>query len=174
MGGSDLVHLGTIRAAHGIKGHVKVETFTARPENLAAYGPLITRDGRRLTVKRLKVTPDTVIVTFDGIADRTAAEALKGTELFVSRAALPAAGDGEIYLADLAGAKVFLEDGALLGRVEGFQDYGAGPLVEVAVTGRADTVLVPFARPFVMAAEAGSLTLALPEGFLDDAKRDDG
>lgn len=174
MGGSDLVHLGTIRAAHGIKGHVKVETFTAKPENLGAYGPLVTGTGQRLTVKRLKVTPDTVIVTFEGLSDRTAAEALKGTELFVPRTALPAVGDDEIYLADLAGARVYLDDGALLGRVEGFQNYGAGPLVEVTVTGRKDTVLVPFAKPFIISAEAGSLTLALPEGFLDDGKKDDG
>ncbi|HMT13386.1 MAG TPA: ribosome maturation factor RimM [Aestuariivirga sp.] len=169
MGGADLVHLGTVRAAHGIKGHVKVEAFTERPENLGAYGPLFTRAGKSLTVKRLKVTPDMVIVTFAGITDRTAAEALKGTELFVPRAALPAPKDDEIYLADLEGAKVFLDDGVLLGQVAGFHDYGAGPLVEIAVTGRTDTVLVPFARPFIAAAEAGSVTLNLPEGYLDDA-----
>ncbi len=89
----DMVLLGRIGAAHGIAGAVRVKPFTANPESLSAYGDLVAADGRIFRVKKLRTTGEMLVVEFAGIADRTAAEALNGTELYVPRDRLPAAGD---------------------------------------------------------------------------------
>ncbi len=94
--------LGVVTAAHGIKGEVKVKTFTQSPKGLGDYGPVSTENGRQLEITGLRpFKPDEVIVRFAGIADRSAAESLKGQRLYVPRAALPATDAGEFYYADL-------------------------------------------------------------------------
>ena len=103
---NERVLLGAVIAAHGIKGEVKVKTFTEAPENLDAYGALTTDDGRRLEVASLRPTKgDEAVARFKGIADRNAAESLKGQALYVPRDALPEPEPGEFYLADLIGLK---------------------------------------------------------------------
>ena len=88
-----------IGAAHGIKGEVRVKSFTAAPLDLAAYGPLEAADGRRFAIEAARpagASPDMLVVRFDGIADRNAAEALNGLELSVPRERLPRAGGGRV------------------------------------------------------------------------------
>ena len=85
------VLLGAVIAAHGTKGEVRVKTFTLAPDALGAYGPLTTDDGRALSIATLRTgKPGEAIVRFDGVADRNAAEALRGRQLSVPRTALPA------------------------------------------------------------------------------------
>jgi 16S rRNA processing protein RimM len=138
------VLLGAIIGAHGTKGEVRVKTFTVAPENLGAYGPLITDDRRRLSVISLRSgKPNEVIVRFEGVTDRNAAEALRGRQLSVARAALPATEADEFYHADLIGVPV--EDPAerSLGRVRAVHNFGAGDVLEIETAAGASE-FVPF------------------------------
>ena len=163
---SDLVLVGVIAGAHGIRGEVKLRSFTADPQAIATY-PLETADGRRIEVVKLRPQKDGFIAILKGVTDRNAAEALRGVELFVPRSGLPEPQDGEVYIHDLIGLSVFLVDGARLGDVVGIENYGAGDLIEVKIEGRSETVLIPFADAFVVAADAQKVVVDLPAGFLD-------
>lgn len=157
--------LGAVIGAHGLKGEVKVKTFTHSPEKLGAYGPLATKDGRVFTVTQLRgVKPDEAVVRFAEIADRNASEALKGTELFVPRAALPAAEADEFYHADLVGLRAEDAEGRVLGTVSGIHNFGAGDVIELT-RDDGDSVMLPFTREVVPAIEieAGRVIIAAPE-----------
>jgi 16S rRNA processing protein RimM len=162
------VLVGLITGAHGINGEVKLRSFTAEPEAIAAYSPLETAAGNKVTVAKLRASKDGFIASLKGVIDRNAAEALRGTELFVPRARLPELEDDAVYIHDLIGAAVMLMDGAKLGEIVGVENYGAGDLIEVRVEGRKDTVLIPFAQGYVMETTAEKVVVDLPEGFLDE------
>ena len=131
-------------AAHGTKGEVRVKPFTLAPENLGAYGPLQTNDGRSLSVAGLRSgRPGEVIVQFEGIRDRDAAEALKGRQLSVPRAALPPPDEDEFYLADLIGLQVEDAESSPLGRIRALHNFGAGDVMEVETPSGA-TEFIPF------------------------------
>ncbi len=102
------------------------------------------------------------------MTDRNAAEALKGTELFVPRARLPEPEEDEVYVHDLIGLPVVLKDGTPLGEIVDVADYGAGDLIDVRVAGRKDTVLIPFADGYVVEADGEKVVIDLPEGYLDN------
>ena len=130
--------------AHGIKGEVRVKTFTLTPDALGAYGPLTTDDGRRLLIGALRAgKPGEAVVRFDGVADRNAAEALKGRQLFVPREALPAPEEDEFYHADLVGLAVEDTSNTALGRVRALHNFGAGDVMEIETPSGA-TEFVPF------------------------------
>jgi 16S rRNA processing protein RimM len=136
--------LGAVIAAHGIKGEVKVRTFTSSPDALSAYGPLATDKGRALTIVSLNpVKGDEAIVRFEGIDDRNQAETLKGQQLFVARASLPEPAADEFYLADLVGLRVEDVAGAHLGKVRAVHNFGAGDIIELARAG-GGTDFIPF------------------------------
>jgi 16S rRNA processing protein RimM len=156
--------LGVVAAAHGIKGEVKVKTFTQSPEGLGAYGPVSTEDGRQLEIAALRsFKPDEAIVHFAGIADRSAAETLKGRSLYVPRAALPATEAGEFYYADLIGLKAEDPSGNLLGTVRGVHNFGAGDVVEIEFAD-GTTELIAFSDANVPAVDiaAGRIVIELP------------
>ena len=131
---AERVLLGRIAGAHGVRGEVRLASFTERPEAIAEYGPLTDRNGRRRFALELKgrVRGDKLVAAIAGIADRNAAEALAGTELYADRAQLPPTGDeSEYYHVDLIGLCVEDRDGHALGRVMNVADYGAGPMLEI-------------------------------------------
>ncbi len=164
----DLVLVGRITGAHGIRGEVKLQSFTADPQALAAYSPLETAKGAKIEIAKLRARKDGFIAVLKGVADRNVAEALKGAELFVPRGRLPDPADDEVYIHDLIGLPVHLRDGALLGEIAGVADYGAGDLIDVKIEGRRDTVLIPFAAAYVVEAGGEKVVVDLPEGFLDE------
>jgi len=136
--------LGAVIAAHGIKGEVRVKTFTQSPDALTAYGPLATKSGRVLSIASLKPGKgDEAIVQFEGVVDRNAAERLKGEQLSVSRDVLPELEPDEFYYADLVGLRVEDADGNELGRLTAMHNFGAGDIIEIAAPDGA-TGLVPF------------------------------
>ena len=158
------VLLAVVIGAQGLKGEVKVKTFTQSPDRLGAYGPLHAKDGHVFTVASLRAVKDgEAVVSLREIADRNAAEALKGTELFVARGALPAAGAQEFYHADLVGLEAWDEDGHRLGKVSRVHNFGAGDILEIA-RDDGDELLIAFTRETVpqIDVKAGRLTVAVP------------
>ncbi len=153
--------MAVIGAPHGIRGELRVKSFAAEPEALGDYGPLSAKDGRRFTVKSARSQGNVVVVAFREVADRTAAEALSGLELFVPRAALPNdLEEEEFYQTDLVGLAVFDEAGEAFGTVVALHDFGAGDIIEIAPpSGR--PVMVPFTRAAVPEVDvaAGRLTI---------------
>ena len=142
--------VGAVIGAHGTKGEVRVKTFTLKPEDLGAYGPLSTDDGRNLSIAALRAgKPGEVVVRFQEIADRNAAEALKGRQLSVPRAALPAPEADEFYHADLVGLAVEDKDQAPIGRVRGLHNFGAGDVMEIETLAGA-TEFIPFNSDVVL------------------------
>jgi 16S rRNA processing protein RimM len=143
------VCLGAIAGAHGVRGLVRIKSFTEAPEDLSAYGPLSDEAGRRrfdVTVK--SQAKGALIAAIAGVDDRDAAEALKGTRLYVDRAALPPTEEEEFYHADLIGLNAEDRSGKAIGRVAGVQNYGAGDILEIARTDGTE-LLVPFTKAAV-------------------------
>jgi 16S rRNA processing protein RimM len=143
------VQMAVIGAAHGIKGELRVKTFTGAPEALGDYGPLSTRDGRIFEVLSIRPAGNVAVVRFKGIDGRTAAEALTGTELFVDRSALPESiEEDEFYQADLIGLAVKDDTGAVIGKVLAVQNFGGGDILDLMVGSRKG-VLIPFTQAAV-------------------------
>jgi len=156
-----LVHVATIIAAHGLKGEVKVKSFTSLPKAFASYSPLSAKDGRVFEIVKFRPQTDDFICILMNVSDRNAAEALRGTELFVAREKLPPLKEGEFYLSDLQGKNCFAGVKAL-GPVVGFQNFGAGELLELE-----SGILVPVSY---VASVGEGVILNLPDGYLDDEK----
>ena len=170
MAPRDLVSVGAITGAHGVKGEVKLRSFTQVPDAIASYSPLETRAGSRIEIVKLRTQTNGFIAVLKGVTDRDQAEALKGTELLVPRQRLPRPEAAEVYLDDLVGLAVWRKDGSKLGEVVAAPNYGAGDLLDVKVEGRPDTVLIPFAPGFVVSTDLAGrkIIVDLPEGFLDE------
>ena len=141
--------LGRIAGAHGIRGEVLIKTFTERPEDIAAYGPLDDGGGRTFTIEAVRVTGKGVVARLAGIRDRNAAEALKGAPLYVDRGRLPAPAEGEFYHADLIGLAAVDAEGRPTGEVVGVHNHGAGDILEVRLTETGKTELIAFTDTFV-------------------------
>jgi 16S rRNA processing protein RimM len=161
--------IGVIGAPRGVRGEVRVKSYTAEPAALAGYRPLTDESGRReFRLKVLESRGDMLVARIEGVADRDAAEALKGVRLYIARAALPPAGADEYYQADLIGLGAETKDGAALGTVKAVEDFGAGPLLEIAL-GDGRSVLVPFTDAVVPVVDlaAGRLVVDPPAGLLE-------
>ena len=141
--------LGVITGAHGVRGEVKVKTFTADPRALTCYGALSDASGNRAFKLAMRgEARGLAIAKLDGVDTRDGAEALKGVELWVDRDRLPKPKRGEVYIADLVGLAAVTEAGESVGRVKQVLNYGAGDVLEIERPG-ADTLLLPFAAPMV-------------------------
>lgn len=180
-GASTRVCVGAIAGAHGIKGEVKIKSFTAEPLSVGAYGPLWDETGaRRFTLSGLRRAGSTageamVIARLEGVTDRTAAEALRGLRLYAPRAALPATEPDEYYHHDLVGLVAVLPSGERLGKVAAVHNFGAGDLLEIA-RAKGAAVVVPFTNAAVPRVDlaAGKVVVDPPEGLLaDDAPNDE-
>jgi len=140
-----------IGAAHGIRGEVRIQSFTEDPLALAGYGELMTnRPGLGVAIEAARTTTANMLIArLKGVADRDAAEKLNGVELYVDRARLPAIADeDDFYLADLVGLTARLIDGTELGQVLAVPNYGAGDILEIGGAGL-ETRLIPFTRAAV-------------------------
>ena len=163
------VCLGAIAGAFGVRGEVRLKSFTADPADIAAYGPLETEDGaRRFDVELTGRTKGALVARLSGIASKEEADALRGMRLFVPRAALPAPGEDEYYHVDLIGLAVQDTGGAPLGRVKAVHNHGAGDILEVQPPGGGATLLLPFTRAAVPTVDlaAGRIVVDPPEGLL--------
>jgi len=162
--------LGVVIGAQGLKGEVKVKTFTESPEGLGAYGALHAKDGRAFTVRAARNQKAGIaVVRFDGVNDRNAAEALKGTELYVTRDALPPPDEEEFYHADLIGLSVHDTEGRVLGTVSAIHNFGAGDVITIARPDGGDMFL-PFTHAVVPTIDVshGFVVVAVPEEAEED------
>ena len=154
-----MILLGEIGRPHGVRGLMRVRSFTAEPEDLIAYGPLTDAAGtQRFTLELL--APD--LIRIEGVTDRDQAARLTGTRLHVPRDALPPPEDpDEFYLSDLEGLAAATPEGVALGRVRAVEDHGAGAFL--VLEGPPER-LVPFTRAAVPLVEitAGRIQVVLP------------
>ena len=167
------VVVGVIGAAHGLRGELRLKSYTSDPMAVGDYGPLRLPDGRLLTVKVLRpVRDDLVIVRLEGVGDRTAAEQLTGLPLSLDRTALPELDDeDEFYHADLVGLKAVDAEGQVLGHIVGLFNYGAGDMLEIRLNKPAPSDFLPFTKAFVpkIDVKAGWVEVVLPDDFAKPA-----
>jgi 16S rRNA processing protein RimM len=166
-----------VGAAHGVRGAVKLWTFTEDPLAVKRYGPLVTKDGtRQFEVTHVREAKGHLVATLKGIATREEAERLNGLELYVAREKLPATSEDEYYHADLIGLAAVDAAGEPLGRVIAIHNFGAGDIIEIAPPDGA-TMLLPFTHAVVPTVdlEGGRVVIELPdeiEGDIANSGRD--
>ena len=146
---SSQICIARIGAAHGVRGAVKLWTFTEDPYAVTRYGPLATKDGaRQFELAQTREAKDHLVATFKGIATRNDAEKLNGIELYVPRERLPDTDDDEYYHADLIGLAAVSAADEPLGRVIAIHNFGAGDIIEIAPP-KGATMLLPFTNAVV-------------------------
>ncbi len=167
------VCLGVIVGPQGVRGQVRIKAFTAEPEDVGAYGALVDKLGRTYEIAVRGLAKGVVIASVKGIADRNAAEVLKGTELYIDRARLPAPEDEDtFYHADLIGLAVENRAGTPLGTVVAVFDHGAGDVIDIR-GGDGKLVTVPFTKAVVPVVDVpgGKIVVEMPEGLIDDGRK---
>jgi 16S rRNA processing protein RimM len=154
-----------IGAAHGIRGEVRLRSFTEEPAAVASYGRLETEDGKRqFEIEAIRPAKGFFIAQLKGVEDRNAAERLRNLKLFVPRERLPPTADETYYHADLIGLAAVTPDGTELGTVTAIQNFGAGDLVEITPAD-GDAMLVPFNTAMVPKVDiaGGRIVVVVPK-----------
>ena len=162
------VCLGQIGAAHGVRGEVRLRSFTSDPLAIADYGLLETEDGRPIEIEKLRAAKDHFVARLAGIRDRDAASALTNVKLYVPRERLPETDDpDEFYHADLVGLAAVDRSGNAFGTVIAIFNFGAGDLIEVRPQNGGKTELVPFDATHVPEVDiaAGKIVIDAPDGM---------
>jgi 16S rRNA processing protein RimM len=159
------VLLAAVIGAQGLKGAVKAKIFTAHPDALPSYGALHDAKGHSYEITAFRtVKPGEAVISFKGITDRNAAEALKGTELFLAREKLPATDTEEFYHADLLGLEAFDSEARLVGKVAAIHNFGASDVIEIT-RADGDSVMLAFTKETVPVIDiaGGKIEIAVPE-----------
>lgn len=163
----DLICVGAIAGAFGVHGEVRVKSFTATPEDIAQY-PLTTEDGaQRFELTLTRPVKNGFAARLTGVSTKEQADALRGSQLYTSRDALPGLPDDEYYHADLIGLSVYDTGGTLLGQVKSVENHGAADLLELHGAGLTGTVLLPFTRQVVPTVDlaSGRIVADPPDGL---------
>jgi 16S rRNA processing protein RimM len=167
---SALICLGEIVGVHGVRGMVKIKVFSDAPENLLDYMPLCdASEKRQFNFLSFQPHKNIYLVTLEGVPDRTAAEKLRGTKLYVPRKKLPKLKEKNTYYhTDLIGLAAKDPDGTLIGRIIMVANYGAGDLLEIQPV-KGASYLVPFTTAIVpnVNLEKKEATVVIPPGLLD-------
>jgi len=166
----DKVCVARIGAAHGVRGAVKLWTFTEDPFAVKEYGPLSTKDGaRQFELASAREAKDHLVATFKGVTTREEAERLNGIELYIPRDKLPATEDDEYYHTDLIGLAAVTTADEPLGRVVAIHNFGAGDIIEIAPPAGA-TMLLPFSNAVVPTVDisGGRVVIELPDEIEGD------
>lgn len=160
------IRVARIGAAHGVRGEVKLWSFTQDPMAVADYGPLETEDGaRRFEIETLRAAKDHLVACIAGIGDRDAAAKLCNLDLFVPRDRLPPIEEEDtFYHADLVGMAAVTPEGVPLGAVTAIHNFGAGDLIEIASTAGGEPLLLPFTETVVPKIDTAlrQITIVLP------------
>jgi 16S rRNA processing protein RimM len=167
--------VGQFAGAHGVRGLVKLRSFTAEPQAVFDYQPLSDESGARIYKVTFKsAAGDHLIVTVEGITSKEEADELRGDRLYVPRKVLPPTGKSEFYESDLLGLHAFDAGGRAYGKVMGIHDHGAGVFLEIG-SSKKDSFMLPFKDAFVpkVEIEDGKVLVVVPEGWLAKAKPED-
>ena len=165
---SEQVCVGAIAGAFGVRGEVRLKSFTADAAAIADYAPLMSEDGSRsFEVTVTRAIKNGLAARLTGISTKEEAEALKGLQLFVPRDRFPELEDDEFYYTDLVNLEVRDTGGAVLGRVKSVQNHGATDLLEIYGPGLKATVLLPFTKQAVPTVDiaGGRIIVDPPEGL---------
>ena len=171
IGQEDLVLLGKVSKAHGIRGEIKVYPYSGHPQQFAAAYQRIWLASDEQTapvvygVEKARVQGQQILVKLEDCSDRTAAQLLVGRLVYVPEDDLPELGEDEFYLQELQGKEVVDTDGELLGRSSGIIDTGAQDLLVVRRDGK--EYLIPIVGAFIVAIEEERVVLDLPPGLLE-------
>lgn len=168
-----LVCVGVIVGAHGVRGAVRVKSFTAEATAVTSYGPLTDEAGeRRFALTAIGQTRGAVLAVVEGVADRNAAEALRGVRLYADRAMFPEPEADEFYHADLIGLAAERGDGVRLGTVRAIANHGAGDMIEIALDAGGAAIL-PFTKAVVPVVDlaGGRLVVDPPQDLLPSHAR---
>ena len=164
---TDLILVGAITGAFGVKGEVRLKSFCATPEDIVLYAPLTSGEGKEFDLKITRPVKGGFAARLSGVRYKDQADALRGTELYANRAKLPALPDDEFYHSDLIGLQVFDTGGAALGQVATVQNHGAGDILEIK--GEKQALLLPFTQEIVPTIDlASGRVIVDPPGELDD------
>ena len=166
----DKICVGQFAGAHGVRGLVKLRSFSADPNAIFGYTPLTSEDGETTIQIELKsAAKDMFIVAVDGIATKEQADALRGDRLYIARDLLPPTRDNEYYETELVGLMVVDDDAKEYGKVMATHDYGAGVFLEIG-TNKQDSFMLPFRNENVPIVDLknGRVIIAMPEGWLTD------
>jgi 16S rRNA processing protein RimM len=161
---NERVCLGIVTGPQGLHGAVRVRSYTAWSEDIASYGLLSDVTGEReFAIRILRSTKKGLVAELSGVEDRAAAEEMRGLELYVSRDALPKTDEEEFYYSDLIGLDVEDEDGKVIGQVKMMDNYGAGEVMEVALSS-GEALLLSFTREAVPVVDvaAGKIQIVRP------------
>ncbi len=173
MADNNLICIGTVIGAFGIKGELRIKSFCAHPADLTNYGPLLNEDGSENYDLRIVATvKGGFSCRIKGVQYKDQADALRGLQLYTDRANLPSLPDDEFYHTDLVGLDVYDTGGQKLGYVTAVHDHGAGDFLEIAGKGIKNTVLLPFTRDAVPTVDllAERIITDPPEGVFPEAK----
>lgn len=168
MNKDELVCVGAISGAYGVKGEVRIKSFCATPEDIETYSPLTDEAGKqRFSLAIVHSVKNGFVVRIAEVATKEQADALKGVMLYAHRDQLPSLPDDEFYHADLVGLTVVDTGGTELGRVKSVQNHGAADLLEVALPDSSATVLLPFTQVAVPTVDlaSGRIVADPPEGL---------
>ena len=158
----DLVLLGVFGAPHGVRGEIRLKSYTADPAAIASYGPLTTEDGRIFELVSVRPQKDVLIARVRGLASRDAAQALTHVKLYAPRERLGEAEEDEFFHADLVGLRAETADGETLGTVVALHNFGAGDVLEIR-PGRGQSILLPFTKEVVPVVDIpGGLMVVVP------------
>jgi 16S rRNA processing protein RimM len=163
---TDRICIGAISGAFGVTGEVRLKSFCTVPEDIASYGPLWSEDGsRQFRITLTRPVAGGLGARIAGVADKDAADALRGTSLFIDRAKLPSLPDDEFYHADLIGLDAIDTGGEMLGKVLAVHNHGAGDIIEISSIRHKSALLLPFTKAIVPNVDlaAGRLIVDLPE-----------
>lgn len=176
-GTSDLVVIAAIAGAHGVRGNVRVRSFTAIPEDCFSYGPLLDKAGRTLLdIQHVHSAKGHFVVTPKKPKQKEEWDSLKGTLLHVPASVLPEAEEDEYYIRELNGLDVFGGGNEALGKIKAVHDFGAGDILEIDLNNERKPIMVPFTREDVPVVDIASrrIVVATLDLWTADGEKDDG
>ena len=162
----EMICVGAIAGAFGVTGEVRLKSFCTEPTDIGSYGPLTSEDGSQVfKITLTRPVAGGLGAKIAGVSTKEAADALRGTSLFVPRSKLPSLPDDEFYHADLIGLDAYDTGGVLLGKVSAVHNHGAGDILEISPVRHKSALLLPFTMAIVPNVDilAGRIVVNLPE-----------
>lgn len=172
---NEKIAVGAIAGSYGVRGELRVKSYTAIPEDIETYSPLTSEDGTRsFALALVRPVKNGFVARITDVTSKEEADALRGTVLFAQRDQLPSLPDDEFYHADLIGLQVFDTGGTLIGKVKTVQNHGADDLLETQLAGSSATVFLPFTKAAVPTVDlaSGRIIADPPDGILPEVRQD--